>query len=114
MLNQLKILRVLHLNSVLQQIPLKSVQHIASLLETAHRTAYRYLDLLRELGFDLQRDQNNKYYIIHNDEISPLNCNLDEMEFLRQLILTSGKDSQIKDTVLKKIYLTSERTIIGR
>jgi predicted DNA-binding transcriptional regulator YafY len=114
MVNQLKILRVLHLNSVLQQIPLKSVQHIASLLETAHRTAYRYLDLLRELGFDLQRDQNNKYCIINNNKISPVHFNPDEMEFLIQLILTSGKDSQFKDSVLKKIYLSSEKTIIGR
>jgi predicted DNA-binding transcriptional regulator YafY len=113
MLNQHKILRVLQLISLLQQTPPKSVQHLASILDTTHRTAYRYLDLLRELGFDLQRDHNNKYFIIHNDEIAPVHFNPDETEFLRQLILTSGKDSQLKDAVLKKIYLSSETTIIG-
>jgi proteasome accessory factor C len=44
---------------------------------------------------------------------APLHFNLDEMEFLRQLILTSGKDSQLKNAVLKKIYLSNERSIIG-
>ena len=84
MVNQHKILRVLHLISMLQQIPLKSVQHIGTLIETAHTTTYRYLDLLRELGFDLQRDQNNKYCIINNNKISPVQFNPDEMQFMRQ------------------------------
>lgn len=111
--NQHKILRVLQLISLLQQTPPKSVQHIASILDTTHRTAYRYLDLLRELGFDLQRDHNNKYFIIHNEEIAQVHFNSDETDFLRQLILTTGKDSRLKDAVLRKIYLTSETTIIG-
>ncbi len=113
MLNQHKILRVLQLISLLQQTPPKSVKHLATIMDTTHRTAYRYLDLIRELGFDLQRDHNNKYFIIHNDEISPVHFNPDETEFLRQLVLSSGKDSQLKDAVLKKIYLSSETTIIG-
>ena len=105
MLNQHKILRVLQLISLLQQTPSKSVHHIASILDTTHRTAYRYLDLLRELGFDLQRDHNNKYFILQNTESNPVHFNSDETAFLQQLILTSGKDSQLKDSVLKKIYL---------
>lgn len=63
MLNQHKILRVLQLISLLQQEPPKSIQHLGSILKNTHRTIYRYLDLLWELGFDLQRDHNNKYFI---------------------------------------------------
>ncbi len=113
MLNQHKILRVLQLISLLQQEPSKSVHHIASILDTTHRTAYRYLDLLRELGFDLQRDHNNKYFILQNKENNPVHFNSDEAAFLQQLILTSGKDSQLKDALLKKIYLSSETTIVS-
>ena len=63
MLNQHKILRVLQLIPLLQQEHPKSIQHIGSILRNTHRTIYPYLDLLRELGFDLQRDHNNKYFI---------------------------------------------------
>lgn len=63
MLNQHKILRVLQLIPLLQQEPPKSIQHLGSILKNTHRTIYRYLDLLWELGFDLQRDHNNKYFI---------------------------------------------------
>jgi predicted transcriptional regulator len=63
MLNQHKILRVFQLISLLQQEPPKSTQHLGSILVNTHRTIYRHLDLLRELGFDLQRVHNNKNFI---------------------------------------------------
>ena len=113
MLNQHKILRVLQLISLLQQKPPKTVRHLAAIIDTTHRTAYRYFDLLRELGFDLQRDKNNKYFIVHSDQTETVQFSTDETAFLQQLILSSGKDSNLKDVVLKKIYLSSETTIIG-
>jgi predicted DNA-binding transcriptional regulator YafY len=113
MLNQHKILRVLQLISLLQQKPPKTVHHLAAIIDTTHRTAYRYFDLLRELGFDLQRDKNNKYFIVHSEQTETVQFSADETAFLQQLILSSGKDSNLKDVVLKKIYLSSETTIIG-
>ena len=113
MLNQHKILRVLQLISLLQQNPPKTVHHLATIIDTTHRTAYRYFDLLRELGFDLQRDKNNKYFIVHSDQSETVKFSTDETAFLQQLIMSSGKDSNLKDVVLKKIYLSSETTIIG-
>ena len=67
MLNQHKILRVLQLISLLKKEPSKSIKFIAGILESTDRTVYRYLDLVKELGFDLQRDTHNRFYIVSED-----------------------------------------------
>ena len=113
MLNQHKILRVLQLISLLQQDPPKSIHHLANIIDTTHRTAYRYIDLIRSLGFDLQKDTYNRYFIPKTDNMNAAHFSQEETDFLRQLILSSGKDSQLKDAILKKIYLSSETTIVG-
>jgi hypothetical protein len=61
MLNQHKILRVLKLISYLEQAPTKSISHLAEMLDSTDRTVYRYFDLIRECGFDLQRDEHNRF-----------------------------------------------------
>ncbi|HAH54274.1 MAG TPA: transcriptional regulator, partial [Flavobacterium sp.] len=55
MLNQHKILRVLQLMTLLKKEPSKSIKFLAGMLESTERTVYRYLDLIKELGFDLER-----------------------------------------------------------
>jgi predicted DNA-binding transcriptional regulator YafY len=60
MYNQNKILRVLQLISLLKKEPSKSIRFLSGILESTDRTVYRYLDLIKELGFELQRDQNNR------------------------------------------------------
>ena len=66
MLNQHKILRVLQLISLLKKEPSKSIKFLAGIVESTDRTVYRYLDLIKELGFDLQRDSFNRYFIVKN------------------------------------------------
>ena len=76
--NQNKILRVLQLISLLKKEPAKSIRFLSGILESTDRTVYRYLDLIKELGFELQRDQNNRFYIIND---------LEEINILRKLEL---------------------------
>jgi proteasome accessory factor C len=113
MLNQHKILRVLQLISLLQQEPTKSIHHLAKIIDTTHRTAYRYLDLIRDLGFNLQRDSNKRYFIENPEPLTAAYFSPEETDYLRKLVLSSGKDNQLTDAVLKKIYLSSETTIVG-
>jgi len=67
MLNQHKILRVLQLITYLQSKPHKSIDQLSQFLTTTERTVYRYLDLLRECGFDLHKDSSQRYYIEKGD-----------------------------------------------
>lgn len=113
MLNQHKILRVLQLISLLKKEPTKSIKFIAGILESTDRTVYRYLDLVKELGFDLQRDSHNRFYIISEDNNETIEFSNEEASLLRELLLSSGKKSNLKDALLRKIYLKSEIVING-
>jgi proteasome accessory factor C len=112
MLNQRKILRVLQFISYLEQSPSKSVTQLGNLLDTTDRTVYRYLDLVKECGFDVQRDKINRFFIV-NDRNNGVRFTPEEADYLKQLVLTSGKKSKLKDAVLSKIYLSSETTIVA-
>lgn len=111
--NQHKILRVLQLISLLKKEPAKSIRFLSVILESTDRTVYRYLDLVKELGFELQKDQNNKFLIIGNDDFETVSFSNEEASLLRDLVLSTGKESKLKDSLLKKIYLQSELAIQG-
>jgi predicted DNA-binding transcriptional regulator YafY len=111
--NQNKILRVLQMISVLKKQPAKSIRFLAGILESTDRTVYRYLDLVKELGFELQKDQNNKFLIVSGDDYETVSFSKEEASLLRDLVLSAGKDSKLKDSLLQKIYLQSEISIQG-
>ena len=113
MYNQNKILRVLQLISLLKKEPSKSIRFLSGILESTDRTVYRYLDLIKELGFELQRDQNNRFYIINDLEEEPYSFSNEEVVLLKELLFSVGKDSKLKDSILKKIYFKSEIAIHG-
>lgn len=113
MLNQVKILRVLQLIAILKKPPAKSIKSLASILENTERTVYRYLDLIKELGFDLQRDQSNRYSIVGDFENTANNFTPEEANLLRELTLSSAGKNNLKDSILKKLYLQSEIAIQG-
>ena len=113
MYNQNKILRVLQLISLLKKEPAKSIRFLSGILESTDRTVYRYLDLVKELGFELQKDQNNKFLIIGSDDFETVSFSNEEASLLKDLVLSTGKESKLKDSVLQKIYLQSELAIQG-
>lgn len=112
MLNQRKILRVLQFISYLKQGPPKAVHQLAEMLETTDRTVYRYLELIRECGFDLHQDKYKRFFI-HNDTVQGIRFTTEEAEYLKQIVLTSGKKNKLKDAVLSKIYLASDVNIVA-
>jgi predicted DNA-binding transcriptional regulator YafY len=112
MLNQHKILRVLQLISHLEQSPSKTILHLAELLDSTERTVYRYFDLIRECGFDLKRDGHNRYFIV-DERSNGVRFTDEEATFLKELVLTNGKNNKLKDSILTKIYLGSELTMVA-
>lgn len=111
--NQNKILRVLQLITLLKKQPAKSIRFLAGILESTDRTVYRYLDLVKELGFELLKDHNNKFQIIGEDDYPSISFSKEEVSLLRDLVLSTGKDNKLKDSLLQKIYLQSELAIQG-
>ena len=107
MFNQHKIYRVLQLITQLQNKPSKSVRFMATSLECTERTTYRYIDLLKQLGFNVQKDERNKFFIVAENQ-SEEHFTSEEANFLVEMVKTVGKENLLKDAILKKIYLKSE------
>ena len=111
--NQNRIFRVLQLIAILQKAPAKTIRNLATLLDNTERTTYRYLDLIKNLGFDLQKDSFNKYFIINNTDSHSIGFTEQEATLLNQLLQSSAKKNKLKDSILQKIYLNNEINITG-
>jgi proteasome accessory factor C len=107
MFNQHKIYRVLQLITQLQNKPSKSVRFMANFLECTERTTYRYIDLLKQLGFEVQKDEHNKFFILSEKETDE-HFSKEEAGYLIEMVKTAGKENKLQQAVLKKIYLKSE------
>ena len=108
MFNQNRIYRLFQLINYLKARPAKSVRSIESFLDTSERTVYRYLDLLKDLGFTIERDSNNKIFIASSAETELIPFTPQEAEYLKMLLLSSGKENQLAQSVLQKVQQSSE------
>lgn len=108
MFNQNRIYRLFQMINYLKARPAKSVRSIESFLDTSERTVYRYLDLLKDLGFTIEKDSNNKIFIASTSDIDLIPFTLQEADYMKMLILTSGKENQLAHSVLQKIQQSSE------
>jgi hypothetical protein len=99
--NQNKILRVLQLISLLKTKPAKSIRHLSEVINSTQRTIYRYIDLLAELGFHIEKDNYNRFFIESNEKNNDLDFNMEEIQLLKQLVQTVGKDNKVFYNILK-------------
>jgi predicted DNA-binding transcriptional regulator YafY len=77
-------------------------------LDTSERTVYRYLDMLKDLGFMIERDSSNRISITVNGNSDLVPFTDQEADYLEKLIKTVGKSTKIADSVLQKVRLSSE------
>lgn len=108
MFNQNRIYRLFQLINFLKARPPKSMRSIESLLETSERTIYRYLDLLKNLGFEIEKDHNNKIYIASDTESNQIPFTPQEADYLKKLILSVGKNNILVHSILQKVQYSSE------
>jgi len=106
--NQNKILRVFQLINLLKSEPAKSLRHLSDVLSSTERTLYRYFNLLEELGFQLQRDEQNRVFILSDELKSEMAFSKEEIAFLKKLLNSVGKNVKIKDAILGKLLVHSD------
>lgn len=109
MLEQAKILRIFKFIGLLKSRP-RSIDLLAVELESTTRTIYRYLKLLEELGFIVDKDWHNQYFIHTSPEEDDKNIHFTENEavLMKEVIASSLASHPLKDTLLKKLFLHSE------
>lgn len=106
--NQNKLLRLLQLISVLQTSPAKTMKTIAKLIGGTERTVYRYLDLLRAVGFNVEKDINSKIYIDNGNLDIKQMFTFEEIKLIQEAILVVAKNSPLKDSIIKKLSFNNE------
>jgi len=113
MFNQNRIYRLFQLINYLKAKPAKSVRSIEKFLDTSERTVYRYLDLLNDLGFNIEKDSNNKLFIAVSSSIDHIPFTPQEADYLKKLILSAGKKNQLAESVLQKVQQSSEMQLVA-
>jgi proteasome accessory factor C len=108
MFNQNRIFRIFQLINFLKARPAKTIASIESFLKTSGRTVYRYLDLLEELGFTIEKDAAGRLSIAGtaDDEVVPFTPQ--EAQYLKKLVISTGKESKLAHSVLLKLKRTNE------
>ena len=114
MFNQNRILRVLQLISFLQKSPPKSIRHLATIVETTERTTYRYIDLIKSLGFVVEKDAHNKFFIQKVEALLTSEFTNQETRFLKTLLAGVSKQNKLKEAILNKLCINDINSSEGK
>ena len=81
------------------------MKQIAFHLKTSERTVYRYLEMLKDLGFELHRDPiTNRVKIIGSHQ-DLLPFTVQENQFMAQVIRSAAMNHPLADSVLSKLEM---------
>lgn len=102
MFNQHRIYRVFQLLNYLKARPPKTHASLARLLEVSERSIYRYLDLLSELGFHIEKTNHGALYL-ENDEAELASFTPQEKEHIAKSLLITGNHDPLSQSIVAKI-----------
>ena len=111
---QAKLLRLFQIIAVLKSGHW-TIKQLAERFDTSERTIYRYIKLLEEVDFLLEKDFENRFFIITTDD-DPLQAqfSIEETKLIKKLIQSGTHDNPLKSTLLKKLSLNSEMDSMPR
>jgi len=105
---QAKLLRLFQIIAVLKSGHW-TIKQLADRFDTSERTIYRYINLLEEVDFLLEKDFENRFFIITTeDDPSQAQFSIEETKLIKKLIQAGAQDNPLKGTLLKKLSLNSE------
>jgi predicted DNA-binding transcriptional regulator YafY len=105
---QAKLMRVLGFIAVLKGKG-KTIGELASRFDMSDRTVYRYVKLLEAVGFAIDKDFHNRYFIFTSeDEPGSTNFSIEETNILKELVRKGAFDSPVRNSMLKKLSLNSD------
>ncbi len=111
MFNQNRILRVFKLITLLKTFPAKSIKRLASSLEISERSCYRYMDLLYELGFEVIKDDSNKFSLKADQIVDPFTR--EESHLIREVLTVSVKNNPLVASIKSKLPSLEESNILA-
>lgn len=111
---QAKLLRLFQIIAVLKA-GRWTIRQLAERFDTSERTIYRYINLLEEVDFLIEKDFDNRYFIITSeDDPSQSQFSVEETRLIKQLIQSGTLDNPLRNLLLKKLALNSEMDSMPR
>jgi proteasome accessory factor C len=108
MVPQQKLLRVFKLIRLLKQRPGKTVDQLAQFLENDKRTVYRYLKLLDEIGYEVDKKGDPLRYFLFEDETRQQpRFTEDEAQLLRHALAGVVPTHPLLTSIRQKLFLSS-------
>ena len=105
---QAKLLRLFQIIAVLKAGHW-TIRQLAERFDTSERTIYRYINLLEEVDFLIEKDFENRYFIItSDDDPSQSQFSIEETRLMKKLIQSGTSDNPLRNLLLKKLSLNSE------
>ncbi|HTE30122.1 MAG TPA: WYL domain-containing protein [Chryseolinea sp.] len=105
---QAKLLRLFQIIAVLKSGHW-TIHQLAERFDTSDRTIYRYMNLLEEVDFLVEKDFDNRYFIItSDDDPSQAQFSVEETRLIKKFIVAGANDNPLKNLLLKKLSLNSE------
>jgi predicted DNA-binding transcriptional regulator YafY len=92
----------------LKSTPAKSIKRLSESMEVSERSLYRYMELLVEVGFVIQKDSSNRYYL-NNDHIESFTK--EEAELISQSISSNNKSNPLVKSIRTKLVLLEEMNV---
>lgn len=111
MFNQNRILRVFKLITLLKTYPAKSIKRLAQSLEISERSCYRYMDLLAELGFEVKKDDHNKFSLPADQVVEPFTK--EESHLIQEVLSVSVKNNPLVASIKSKLPSLEESNILA-
>ena len=109
--NQNRILRVFKLITLLKTFPAKTIKRLASSLEISERSCYRYMDLLTELGFEVGKDDHNKFFLKADQIVEPFTK--EESHLIQEVLTVSVKNNPLVASIKAKLPSLEESNILA-
>ncbi len=107
---QQKMFRVFKLIGLLTARPGKTVKQLAESLEINPRSVYRYFELLEELGFIVEKDFDDRYFIFNNEmqNTAAFNFTVEEATVLKRSLNALQENNPLRESISRKLFLNSE------
>ena len=111
MFNQNRILRVFKLITLLKTFPAKTIKRLSQSLEISERSCYRYMDLLTELGFEVGKDDHNKFFLKADQIVEPFTK--EESHLIQEVLTVSVKNNPLVASIKAKLPSLEESNILA-
>lgn len=104
MASQQKLLRIFRLIRLLNTRPYKTVPQLGAILETTTRSVYRYLDFLEEVGYLIDKDEQHRYFIMHEADLKRDNLlDPDEAYYIQDTLQQVAPDHPLVEQITAKL-----------